>query len=588
MAFPSSIPYSVLCLLALCSGAPLSLTASPALAAGGGSPLSLVPCASPPSSLVSVHTATATVRDSTGTLCVTLAGASPAQLVLAPCQPGLAAQTWLYNASASTVQGANGTLCFNTQGPVSTPARPVSTWPCSDLGWNSYFTVLGSEGQQLAAYCTAPGACGAAAGPAYCVGSPPPGRVLAFSTVVRYWAVEVTRTQHLLGNESALHTVAACQALRAAVTQGWPGASMTWAFSWTALNTQEAEYPAIRALVAGYVATLGDEMTFIPGGYFAPMYNAQAQTNADIHDALAIIEGVVGGGYRPQAIIAGFLGAQTLDYLARVEGIHVAQATIFSQFNIDYGDGDGGSPYPYYPSTSHYLRPAQGPEDQVDCVVLDGWTVDLLAARRNGFAGGFNSRMGVGPIETIGALGPAAGFAEQMHATATHFDTGAALNSGEAFVTSIWEVSLPINVSYLTQWLAAVRSQWPAARLMTHGAYGLAWRAAHPRNDYNYTWVELGSGLGGSDADKELTMHATAAFRLVLLRNLTDAGQGQVVDFTRYDLQPAPEPVSNTRSWNLMNELNWKGSRGAADAPRALQALSAEDQAIIRQWLPGY
>jgi hypothetical protein len=579
MATPS-LSYSVLCLLALC-------TASPALAAGGallGAPLSLVPCASPASSLVAVHSASGTVRDSSGTLCVTLAAASPAQLVLTPCQPGLAAQSWLLNASASTVQSANGSLCFNTQGPESTPARPVSTWPCSDLAWNSYF-ALGSGGQ-VAANCTAPGACGAE--PAYCVGSPPPGRVLAFSTVVRYWAVEVTRTQHLLGNESALHTVAACRALRAAVTQGWPGASMTWAFSWTALNTQEAEYPGIRALVAGYVASLGDEMTFIPGGYFSPMYNSQAQTNEDIHDALAIIEGVVGGGYRPQAIIAGFLGAQTLDYLARVENIHVAQATIFSQFNIDFGDGDGGSPYPYYPSTSHYLRPAQVPGDQVDCVVLDGWTVDLLAARRNGFAGGFNSRMGVGPIETIGALGPAAGFAEQMHATAMHFDTGAALNSGEAFVTSIWEVSLPINVSYLTQWLTAVRSQWPAARLMTHGAYGLAWRAAHPRNDYNYTWVELGSGLGGSDADKELTMHATAAFRLVLLRNLTSAGQGQVIDFTRYDLQPAPEPVGNTRSWNLFNELNWKGSRGAADAPRALQALSAVDQAIIRQWLPGY
>jgi hypothetical protein len=430
-----------------------------------------------------------------------------------------------------------------------------------------------------------PGDCGAA--PAYCVGAAPPGRVLAFSTVVRYWSVETTRTEHLLNNESALHTVAACQALRAAFAQGWPGAAMTWAFSWVALTTSEGQYPAIRALVAGYVAQYGDEFTFVPGGYFAPMYNTEAQTSADIHDALALISSAVGGGYRPQAIIAGFLGAQTLARLAQAEGIHVAQATIFSQFAIDFGDGDGGSPYPYYPSASHYLRPAQGAGEQVDCVVLDGWTVDLLAARRSGFAGGFNSRMGVGPIETIRDLGPAAGFAEQMHATAAHFDTGAALNGGEAFVTSIWEVSLPINVSYLTQWLAAVRGQWPDARAMTHGAYGMAWRAAHATNDYNYTFVQLGSGIGGSDADKELTMHATAAFRLVLLRNLTDAGLGQVIDFTRYDL-PAAEPASPSRSWNLMNEVNWKGSRGAQDAPRALQELGAEDLAIIRRWLPGY
>jgi hypothetical protein len=555
-------------------------------AMGAGAPLSLVPCASPAERLVAAL-ADGTVRDASAALCATLAGPSPAQLVMAPCQPGLAAQAWRLNASASAVQGAGSApLCFNTQGAVGVPARPVSTWPCSDLAWNSYF--FEAAGGRLAANCSAPGRCGAAAAPAaYCVGAAPPGRVLAFSTVVRYWTVETTRTEHLLNNESALHTVAACRALRAAFAQGWPGAAMTWAFSWVALSASDGEYPAIRALVAGYVAEYGDEFTFIPGGYFAPMYNAQAQTSADIHDALALIASAVGGGYRPQAIVAGFLGAQTLAHLAQVEGIHVAQATIFSQFNIDFGDGDGGSPYPYYPSTSHYLRPAQSAGEQVDCVVLDGWTVDLLAARRNGFAGGFNSRMGVGPIETIRNLGPAAGFAEQMHATAAHFDTGAALNGGEAFVSSIWEVSLPINVSYLTAWLAAVRGQWPDARAMTHGAYGLAWRAAHASNDFNYSFVTLGSGLGGSDADKELTMHATAAFRLVLLRNLTETGLGQVIDFTRYDL-PAAEPASLTKSWNLMNELNWKTSRGAQDAPRALQDLSAEDLAIIRRWLPGY
>ena len=428
------------------------------------------------------------------------------------------------------------------------------------------------------------GACGAAA-PAYCVGSVL-GRVLSLATVVRYWTVETTRTEHLLNNESALHTVAACEAFRAAVTAGWPGAAVTWAFSWQALHASDGEYPQIRALVAGFVRALGDEMTFIPGGYFAPMYNSQAQTNADLHDALALIEGIVGGGYRPLAVIAGFLGAQSLAFLAAEERIHVAQGTIFSQFNIDYGDGDGGSPYPYYPSSQHYLKPAQGASDQIDTVVLDGWTVDFLAARRNGFADGFNSRMGVGPIETIRDLGPVPGAAEQMHATAQHFATGAALNNGEAFVSSIWEISLPINVSYLTAWLAAVRGQWPDAQMLTHGEFGERWREAHAANDYNYTFVEVGSGIGGSDADKEITFFANRAFRLVLLRNLTDAGAGDVIDLTRYDL-PATEPANLTRSWNLMNEINMKQSRGAVDAPRPLAALSEEDKAIIRAWLPG-
>ena len=358
------------------------------------------------------------------------------------------------------------------------------------------------------------------------------------------------------------------------------------------------------------------------------MYNAQTQTNADIHDALALITSIVGGGYRPQAIIAGYLGAVTLKHLADVEQVHVAQATIFSQFNIgapphrcgresppagwgsppsasaplqalspqpprraDYGDGDGGSPYPYFPSTQHYLKPAQGESDKVDVVVLDGWTVDFLAARRDGFADGFNSRMGVGPIETIRDVGPVLGAAEQMHATAQHFDTGFALNA-MAFVTSIWEISLPINVSFLTSWLSAVRGRWPDTQLLTHGEFGMRWRAASTDdtavvNDYNYTFVEIGSGIAGSDADKEISFFVNRAFRLVLLRNLSDVGgAGLAVDFTRYDLAAA-EPANLTRSWNIMNELNMKESRGAVDAPVPLELLSREDRDIIRAWLPG-
>ena len=546
-----------------------------------GAALSLVPCASTPASLVSA-VADGTVRSADGALCATFVGASPAQLVMLPCT-GAAAQKWSFDAATSTVEGRpDGASClaWNTQGDESVPTRPVSTWTCADISWNSFFYI--GEGRRLVANCSTPSSCGAA--PAYCAGSAL-GRVLSLSTVVRYWTVETTRTEHLLNNESALHTVAACESFRAAAAAGWPGAPVTWAFSWVALNTDEGEYPALRALVAGYVKALGDEMTFIPGGYFAPMYNTQEQTSADIHDALALISSVVGGGYRPSAIIAGFLGARTLAHLAAVENIHVAQATIFSQFNIDFGDGDGGSPYPYYPSTEHYLRPAQNATEFIDVAVLDGWTVDFLAARRDGFADGFNSRMGVGPIETIRDLGPLPGFAEQMHATAQHFDTGFALN-GFAFVTSIWEISLPINVSFLTSWLGAVRGQWPDSRMLTHGDLGLQWRALHATNEnINYSFVELGSGIGGSDADKELTLYVNKAFRLVLLRNLTDAGVGVAIDFTRYDL-PAVEPTELTRSWNLMNELNWKGSRGT-DAPRPLTALSMEDRSIIRTWLPG-
>ena len=552
-------------------------------ALNAGASLSLLPCSE--TAFLVTYLPDSTLRSPDGGQCATLVGASPAQLVMLPCA-GLANQSWAYSAARSTLESGGLPVCINSQGDTSTPARPISTWPCSDLGWNSLFWVR-ADGR-VQANCTTPAACGPSA-PAYCVGSRL-GRTLALATVVRYWTVETTREEHLLNNESAIHTVANCRAFREAVAAGWPGAAVTWAFSWVALHTGEGEYPAIRALVASYTASLGDEMTFIPGGYFAPMYNNETQTSADIRDALSTIAATVGAGYRPKAILAGFLGAQTLAYLASVEGIHVAQATIFSQYGIDFGDGDGGSPYPYYPSLQHYLKPAQGPSDFIDCVAMDGWTVDFMNARRNGFAEGFNSRMGVGPIETIRNLGPQRGFMEQMHATSQHFDTGYLLN-GEAFVTSIWEISLApaINVSYLTQWLGAVRAQWPDAQAMTHGAFGLQWRAQHATNDYNFSWVVIGSGIAGSDADKELTFYANRAFRLVLLRDLADPQLGAVIDFTRYDL-PAAEPDDLTRSWNLMNPqgINWKNDRGGGvDAPRPLAALSQQDRDIIREWLPG-
>ena len=320
----------------------LLFSPSPSLALAPGTPLRLAPCAAArPGALLEARAGDGTLRSADGALCATFVGPSPAQLQLQPCASGAGAeaQRWAFNAAASAVEGTvNGScLALNTQGDTTVPTRPVSTWACGDLEWNGLFHLDGAS--HLVANCSTP-ACG---GPDFCVaGDDALGRVLSLSTVVRYWTVETTRTDHILGNESAIHTVAACTAFRAAVSAGWPGASISWAFSFDALTAEDGEYPAIRALVAGYVASLGDEMTFNPGGYFAPMYNNETQTNLDIHDALVIIGHIVGGGYRPKAIIAGYLGAQTLKYLAEVEDIHVAQATIFSQFNIDFGDGDGG------------------------------------------------------------------------------------------------------------------------------------------------------------------------------------------------------------------------------------------------------
>ncbi|MGA2809702.1 MAG: DUF3863 domain-containing protein, partial [Terracidiphilus sp.] len=226
----------------------------------------------------------------------------------------------------------------------------------------------------------------------------------------------------------------------------------------------------------------------------------------------------------------------------------------------------------------HYLKPAQGPADFIDCVCLDGWTCDFLAARREGFQGGFNSRMGVGPIETVGNLGIEAGRKEMMATTAMHFDQGNALNRF-GFVTGIWETSLGHDED-LAWWLQAVKERWPDTQVMTEGAFGLEWRKHTPDNtSLDYRFVARGTGAPGSEIENEIEWRMNQEFRVGLLRNWKAASPTMVIDFTRYDLK-AHEPEGLQREWSLMNVLNQKGIR-PQDKPLRLGQLSLEDQRRI-------
>jgi hypothetical protein len=416
-------------------------------------------------------------------------------------------------------------------------------------------------------------------------------RFLTFNTVIRVNQIEVTRTHNVGADESASHTPERVRAMRDAFERGMPGGRMTWAFSWLALQDARPNYRAIREIVAEYCHRFGDEVTFIPGAYFAPMYNARAQVNADMHEALAMVSSMVGGGYRPRSVVAGFLAADNLRYLAEREKIHVAQGNIWSQYGIDNGDGDGAPSYPYYPSREHFLKPAQGKADFIDCVNLDGWTCDFLAARRAGFEEGFNSRMGVGPIETVGAYGPEVGLRQMVATTAAHFDAGFGLN-GFAWVTNCWEVSLAdtIPIENLARWLSAVRTRWPETKCVTQGEFGLAWRKRFRDNaKWSYRFVQRGTGIGGSDADREIRWFMNRSFRLALLRDLGPGGAEVVIDLTRYDL-PAREPAdarpdAPTRNWSLMNRINQKRTR-PQDKPVPLADLPAEDRELIARHYP--
>jgi Domain of Unknown Function with PDB structure (DUF3863)/Domain of Unknown Function with PDB structure (DUF3864) len=308
------------------------------------------------------------------------------------------------------------------------------------------------------------------------------------------------------------------------------------------------------------------------------MYNTREETRKTIHDALAQISTMVGNNYRPQCLVAGFMDAENQRHLAEDEGIHVCQGEIWSQHGIDNGDGDGGICYPYYPSREHYLKPAQGPDDFIDCVCLDGWTCDFLTARREGFQGGFNSRLGVGPIESVGNLGTAVGHKEMLDTTAVHFDTGHALNHF-GWVTAIWETSIGHDED-LTWWLQAVRNRWPDTQVITEGEFGLEWRKHNANNNnLNYRFDARGTGAPGSETDLEIQWFMNKEFRLALLRNWVKNTPPEAIDFTRYDLK-AEEPQGLQREWSLMNVLNQKGTR-PQDKPKLLSDLSPEDQRII-------
>lgn len=407
-------------------------------------------------------------------------------------------------------------------------------------------------------------------------------RFLTFNCVIRVNQIEVSRNKNVGEDERSLHTPEKLIEFRNAIEKGFPGARITWAFSWLALHDTTFNYTKIRELVVGYHTKYGDEITFIPGAYFANAYNSTEQVNQDLHDGLAKVSEIVGNGYRPKSVVAGFLAAKNQEYLAEKEDIHVCQGNIWSQYAIDNQDGEGSVCYPFYPSKEHFCKPAQNATDFIDCVNLDGWSVDFLAGRREGFADGFNSRMGVGPIETLGKYGKEIGLKEMLHTNAIHFDRGFELNNF-AWVTNCWELSLPIDVSGLTDWLSETKKRWPDVKLITQGEFGLIWRNHYKENSFDYRFEKRGSGIGGSDANMEIRWFMNKTFRLATLRDWEKDSNEMVIDFTRYDLK-AEEPESgSTRNWSLFNVINQKQIR-PQDKPIPFSGLSEENRSIIEKY----
>jgi hypothetical protein len=81
----------------------------------------------------------------------------------------------------------------------------------------------------------------------------------------------------------------------------------------------------------------------------------------------------------------------------------------------------------------------------------------------------------------------------------------------------------------------------------------------------DYRFVMLGSGVRGSEPEKEIRWFMNKDFRLALLRDWKSNAQEKIIDFTRYDLKAQepedPQQDRPTRNWSLFNRLNQKGVR---------------------------
>jgi hypothetical protein len=395
-------------------------------------------------------------------------------------------------------------------------------------------------------------------------------KFLTLNCIIRKNQIEIARGKTAGQDETKLHTVEKVGQLEKILRKGFPEIKLTWGLSWDALMDSSDQYSAIRQQLREYHQSYGDEITFHPWGYFANRYNSIPQINLDISEAFRRIEDVF--GYTPKSLIAGFLSAKNIQYAREHEGVIGIQGNIWSQYAVDNMDGDGSIAYPYYPSTEHFCKPAQESKDQIDCLNFDGWTVDFHNARLVGCKSRKkNSRMGVGPIETLGNLGPIKGLQEIQATTAAHFEFSAPYNPF-TWVTNIIEVALVSQIPALpklTQWIEWIYAHWPDVRCPTLAEFAQILRSQYQNNErLVYELHQPGNGIGASHPKTEIIWYMNSTFRCGIERNRW--GQQKIFDYTRYKI-PYQEPSGiGQRNWSIMDQINQKRSR-PQDKPISFQ-----------------
>jgi hypothetical protein len=92
-------------------------------------------------------------------------------------------------------------------------------------------------------------------------------RFLTFNAIVRVNQIEIARDKNVGLDERKLHTPEKVKQFRQAIEEGWPGAKISWGFSWLALHDETDSYKEIRKIIVDYHHKYGDEITFVPGAY---------------------------------------------------------------------------------------------------------------------------------------------------------------------------------------------------------------------------------------------------------------------------------------------------------------------------------
>lgn len=392
-------------------------------------------------------------------------------------------------------------------------------------------------------------------------GNPHP-RFLTINCIVRKYQIEITRDRHEGHDETLNHSAAHVQRLADLIRKGIHDAKITWAVSWFALTDQSERYQEIRAKLKELHDQFGDNVTFIPGGFFANRYNTRDQINQDISDAFRMIEKWI--GEKPKSLIAGFLSAENISYAREKEGVIAVQGNIWSQYAIDNQDGDGSIAYPYYPSTQHFCKPAQGTEDFIDCLNLDGWTVDFFNARLAGGRGRRkNSRLGVGPIETLGNFGAKNGGMQELQATTTaHFGTSASYNPFTWITTAI-EVTLLEEIPDLpaiTEWVAWIKNTWPDVQCIPISHFAEWVRRSFPTNEtIEYELHQRGDGVGVAKKGHEIVWLMNRDCRCGI--EIDKKGRKTVFDYTRYTIDYHEPQGLGERNWSIFDLINQKKLR---------------------------